>query len=152
VNFPIMKWKEVSQLSAKEFRRCTGISLAVFHQMAESVENSAAKERKHPNRGRNPQLSIEDKILLLLMYYREYRTMFHIGISYGISESLVCRIIKDTETKLLQDKRFHLPGKKALTQSGNSFEIVIIDVAETPIERPKKNNASGIRAKRKGTL
>lgn len=42
------------------------------------------------------------------MYYREYRTKFHI-VTYGISESRVCEIIKEIENILIQDKRFHLP-------------------------------------------
>jgi len=33
---------------------------------------------------------------------------------------------------------FHLPGKKVL-QVANNFEIVLVDVAENQIERPKKN-------------
>lgn len=45
----------------------------------------------------------------------------------------------DTESKLIKDTRFHLPGKKALTRPENTFELVLIDVTESPIERPKKN-------------
>jgi DNA-directed RNA polymerase specialized sigma subunit len=37
----------------------------------------------------------------MLMYYREYRTQFHIGVTYGISESRVCEIIKETECILI---------------------------------------------------
>ena len=74
--------------------------------------------------------------------------MFHISIAYGVSETMVCRIIQDMESALLQHKDFHLPRKKVLTQLGNNFEIVLIDVAETPIERPKK----GTQEKRSDTL
>ena len=147
-----MKWKEVSQLRKPSFKRCTGVTPDIFSKMVKAVEQSKAAERKHPNRGRPSVLSIEDKILLLLMYYREYRTMFHISIAYGVSETMVCRIIQDMESALLQHKDFHLPRKKVLTQLGNNFEIVLIDVAETPIERPKKNNANGTQEKRSDTL
>ena len=146
-----MKWKEVQLLSKSDFKRYTGVTPEVFHQMASAMEQSKTRQRKHPTRGRKSKLAIEDKILLLLMYYREYRTMFHIGMAYGVSEAVVCRTIKETESLLLHDKRFHLPGKKVLTRSENMFEVLLIDVAETPIERPKKNNADVIRAKRKDT-
>lgn len=146
-----MKWKDVHHLSDKHFRRMTGVNYIVFHQMADALEKANGIERKHPSRGKPSSLSIEDKILLLLMYYREYRTMFHIGLTYGISESTVCKIIRDTENKLIKDERFHLPGKKELLRVENNFEVVLIDVTESPIERPKKNSANTIVAKRNVT-
>jgi hypothetical protein len=39
---------------------------------------------------------------------------FHIGVTYGISESHVCEIIKETESILIKNSCFHLPGKKSL--------------------------------------
>ncbi|WP_197710996.1 helix-turn-helix domain-containing protein, partial [Acinetobacter baumannii] len=39
-----------------------------------------------PAKGRPPKLSIEDQILLGLSYWREYRTLFHVATSYGVSE------------------------------------------------------------------
>lgn len=110
------------------------------------------KSRKHPSRGVSPKLSYADKILLMLMYYREYHTQFHIALTYGIAESTVCEIIKEIASILIKGKRFHLPGKKALLQQGSTFEVVLVDVRETPVEQPKKSNAAIIPAKRSGTL
>jgi hypothetical protein len=42
---------------------------------------------------------------------------------------------------LIKSKLFHLPGKKALAKSEMEWEVVIIDVSEHPIERPKKTTA-----------
>ena len=123
----------------------------ILRQMSEVVTAYKTTHRKHPTRGKPPKLSWEDKILLLLMYYREYRTMEHIGIAYGISESRVCEIIQETESILISDKRFHLPGKKKLLQAENNWEVVLIDVTETPIERPKQNNAGIIQARKRNT-
>ena len=119
--------------------------------MLDSVESYKRIHRKHNSRGRPATLSFADKILLMLMYYREYRTMFHIGETYCISESRACEIIKEMEDILIQDKRFHLPGKKVLTQSENEIEVVIVDVSESPVERPKKNKKETTQAKRKDT-
>ncbi|WP_307001150.1 transposase family protein [Acinetobacter baylyi] len=42
--------------------------------------------QKHvPENGRPPKLSLEDQILLCLSYWREYRTLFHVATSYGMS-------------------------------------------------------------------
>ena len=145
-----MKWTTIQHLSPEQFKR-RGVTYEVFLLMSQALEEANFKQRKHPSRGRKSSLSIEDKILLLLMYYREYRTMFHIWLAYGLSESAVCKIIVDTESKLIKDTRFHLPGKKALTRAENKFELVLIDVTESPIERPKKNKKIITVEKRKNT-
>ena len=51
---------------------------------------------------------------------------------------------------MIKDKRFHLPGKKVLKE--NTFEVVLVDVTESPVERPKKNNEKFTQVKRNGTL
>jgi len=146
-----MFYKHIQQLPDKRFKRATGVPKEILRQMTEVVTAYKTTHRKHPTRGNPPKLSWEDKILLLLMYYREYRTMEHIGIAYGISESRVCEIIQETESILISDKRFHLPGKKKLLQAENNWEVVLIDVTETPIERPKQNNAGIIQARKRNT-
>lgn len=39
--------------------------------------------------GRPPKLVVEDQVLLTLEYWREYRTMFRLGTSWGISR-VIC--------------------------------------------------------------
>jgi hypothetical protein len=38
----------------------------------------------------------------------------------------------------MKDKRFALPGRKALLGSKTEYEVILIDASEFPIERPKK--------------
>jgi hypothetical protein len=142
-----MFYKDIQHLKPHLFKRCTGVKKEVFLLMLEVVDKYKKQQRKHPSRGTPPKLTNADKLLLLLMYYREYRTQFHISLTYGISESRVCEIIKETESILLQDKRFHLPGKKELLNLENNFEVILIDVTESPVERPKKNSETVIPAK-----
>jgi len=52
--------------------------------------------------GRPTKLSRADQLLMTLMYWREYRTEFHIAQSYGISEATVCRTIQKVENALLR--------------------------------------------------
>lgn len=87
---------------------------------------------------------------MTLEYLREYRTYFHIANSYGISESACYRNIKWIEDTVVKHPDFALPGKKALIKNDMQYEVVLIDVAESPIERPKKNKGSTTQAKRKG--
>ncbi len=97
------------------------------------------------NFGRSPKLSRADQLLLTLMYWSEYRTEFHIGLTYGVSD------IKKVEDVLIQSKQFHLPGKKALQPSNTVIEIVLVDATEQPIERPQKDKAGITAAKRSVT-
>jgi hypothetical protein len=90
------------------------------------------------NSGRPSKLSRADQLLMTLMYWREYRTEFHIALAYGISEATVCRTIQKVENVLVHSGQFRLPGKKAFQANDTVFEVVLVDVSEQPIERPKK--------------
>lgn len=145
---PCMFYEDVESLSPAHFKRLTGVKKEVFTQMLSCVDSYKSGHRKHPTRGKPPKIRNADKLLLTLMYYREYRSQFHIGTTYGISESRVCEIIREIEDILIRDKRFHLPGKKELLREGNTFEVVLIDVTESPVERPKKNSVTITQGKR----
>ena len=90
------------------------------------------------NAGRPTKLSQPDQLLVALQYWREYRTYFHIAQDWEISEATVCRIIRRVETVLMQSGRFRIPGKKHLVKGFKTPDVILIDVTETPIERPKK--------------
>lgn len=148
-----MLWKNLpSSLSKSQFQRLTGVKRRTFDKMVFIVTTVKQRRRKHPNRGHKSELSIEDQLLMMLMYYREYRTYMHIAVDYGISESQCWRIVNDLENILIQSKAFSLPGKKALVKSNIKWSVVLVDVAESPVERPKKNSAGIIQAKRRSTL
>lgn len=142
-----MLYKNIKGLSSAHFKRLTGVKKEVFAQMHDCINKHKQFKRKHPTRGKPPKLTNADKLLLLLMYYREYRSQFHIGITYGISESSVCEIIGEMESILIVDKRFHLPGKKTLLKDENQYEVVLVDVTESPVERPKKTTRQLFRKK-----
>ena len=109
------------------------------------VEILKEAERENKSRGGKANvLSMEDRLLMALEYMREYRTYFHIGTSYGISESSCYRNIIWIEGVLVKHPDFRLPGRKALQRSDIEYEVVLIDATETPIERPKKNKSAGI--------
>ena len=112
-----MRWKEVAQLKAAAFKRMVGVQRNTFDKMLSEIRKfSLPSKHKIPGnkRGPKPKLCKEDELLMLLMYYREYRTFFHIGADYGVSEAQCWRIITGTEKLLMQSGQFHLPGKKKL--------------------------------------
>jgi len=52
---------------------------------------------------------------------------------------------------LVRSKKFRLPGKKVLQASETVFEVVLVDVSEQPVERPKKAKNGITAAKRSVT-
>jgi hypothetical protein len=88
------------------------------------------------NFGKPTQLSRADQLLMTLMYWREYRTEFHIAQSYSISKATACRTIQKVENVLVRSGKFRLLGKKVLQASDTVFEVMLADVSEQPIERP----------------
>ena len=126
-----MKYVDSKNLSEPQFKRYTGISWSTFDLMIEQLKLSV------PAKGRPSKLSIEDQILLCLSYWREYRTLFHIATSYGVSEPTASRIVRHVEDCLIKSNLFNLP--KSLPEGeGIDWNVVIVDATEIPIQRPKK--------------
>jgi hypothetical protein len=140
-----MRYEQIKGLKDADFKRLTGVRRSTFEKMLEVVTEGRRAF------GRPPLLSRADELLLTLMYWREYRTQFHIGVTYGVSEATVCRVIQKVENALIKSQQFHLPGKKVLQASDLEIEVVLIDATEQPIERPQKDNASTTAAKGSGT-
>ena len=144
-----MLWKQLSAIKSRgQFQRLTGVKPGTFKKMLFIIKTVKEQRRKHPNRGKAPKLSIEDQLLMMLMYHREYRTFLHIAGDYGISEAQCWPVVTDLEDILIQSQAFRLPGKKALTKATVKWSVVLVDVGESPVERPKKNNGSITPAKR----
>ena len=141
-----MTYKKVKNLKAEDFKRLTGVHFDTFNQMVEIVKEA---EKLRKKTGRPPKLRIEDQILMALEYLREYRTFFHLGATWGINESTAYRIVQKIENILIKDPALRLPGKKRLISEDCQHETVVIDVTETPIERPKKNKRAIIAARKK---
>ncbi|WP_425972289.1 transposase family protein [Acinetobacter sp. TSRC1-3] len=126
-----MKYIDLKKLSETQFKRYTGISWSTFYLMVEQLQE------RIPAKGRPSKLCVEDQILLCLSYWREYRTLFHVATSYGVSEPTASRIVRHVEDSLIHSNLFNLP-KNLPEGEGIDWNIVIVDATEIPIQRPKK--------------
>jgi hypothetical protein len=131
-----MKYDQIKELGDDKFRRLTGVKHTTFIKMVDILQN--ADKKKKSSGGRKNKLSIEDQLLMALEYIREYRTYFHISQSYGVSESSAYKSTRWVEDTLVKHKDFALPGRKTLLKSDTDYEVILIDAAESPCERPKK--------------
>ncbi len=133
---------EKQKLNNSDFKRLCGVSKETFEKMSNEIIKA-----KLGRQGCHSKLSIPDQILLTLQYWREYRTLFHISQDWNIHESTACRIVKRiVDAKrllsvniLIKVEEFHLPSKRKLQQNETDIEVIVIDVGEIEIERPKKN-------------
>ncbi|WP_425363764.1 IS5 family transposase [Candidatus Tisiphia endosymbiont of Hybos culiciformis] len=130
------KYDQSKRLEEEEFRRLTGVKKATFNLMVNILQESEKVQKIKS--GKPHKLCVEDRLLLTLEYLREYRTYFHIATSYGVHETTALRIIRWVENVLVKSKDFALPGRKALSKSDIEYEVILVDVAESPCERPKK--------------
>jgi hypothetical protein len=140
-----MRYEEIKEWKDTDFKRLTGVKHETFNGMV------AVLDQEFPSFGRPTKLGRADQLLMTLMYWREYRTQFHIAGSYGVSEATVCRTINKVEDALVRSGKFRLPGKKVLQPSDTIIEVVLVDVSEQPIERPKKSKNGTTVAKRSVT-
>jgi hypothetical protein len=143
-----MTYEQVKNLKPEDFKRLCGVHRETFSHMVEVVKTHSPPKQKT---GRPGKLALEDQLLMTLEYLREYRTYFHIGQSWGVNESTAYRIIRRIEDTLLASRAFTLSGKKQLQKVDTKLEVVVVDVTETPIERPKKNKSDSSVGKRKTT-
>jgi len=133
------------QWSDEKFKLSVGTTKPVFRTMLEILQ--ADFDKKHEFGGSPPDLTVGDKLLITLKYFREYVTMESLAIEYNCSKSSIHRSVRWVETALAADGRFKLPGKEALKKKlqedsqddtpDGEVEEVAIDVTEHPINRPK---------------
>ena len=126
---------DINKLNDTQFKRKTGIQRKTFNKIYEILEK---KENEKNNLGARPNtLDLKTRIIMWLEYLREYRTYFHIGATYGVSESTCYRNCIWIENTLIKSKIFSLKNKYFLLN--DNIESVTIDATESPIERPKKS-------------
>ncbi len=142
----MMNYTIAQTLPDNQFKRRFGVHKETFKLMVNTLK---PHWRAVPKPGAKPKLGIEDRVLVTLEYWREDRTYFHIGSSWGVSESTVCRIVHWVEERLMHSGRFRLPGKKQLLRGFDKLAVVVLDVTETPIERPKRRQRQFYSGKQK---
>jgi hypothetical protein len=103
-----MGYGELEALSNPEFKRLSGVSRQTCNEMVELLRPHLERRGK---RGGQAKLSVEDQLLVALEYWREYRSQFHIGVSWGLHETTVGRIVRQVENVLIKCGKFRLPSQ-----------------------------------------
>lgn len=130
-----MKYWQARKLSSREFKRFCGVKRQTFRLMVRLIK---AQQKQKKKTGRPTKLIPEDQILATLQYWREYRTYFHLSKDWKIAESTVYRLVRKVENILIKSRQFSLPGKKKLLDSSTDENLIVMDVMESPIEKPRR--------------
>jgi hypothetical protein len=129
--------------SPQSFRQLTGISPAEFEkllgELAPRYAQAQAQRQDRPGRQRNPgggrkhHLALDDRLLMLLIYYRTYVTHAFLGFLFQIDQSSVCRNINPLQPLLAGI--FRIPERRVTLEAGE-IQALFFDAAEQPIQRP----------------
>jgi len=141
--------ERLSRLKETQYQGIFGVKKQTFEKMLEILE--AAYQVLHAQGGKPPKLSVLDKLVITLMYYREYRTFEHIAFDYGVSKSTICESVGWVEETLVDDEAFALPAKRVFEKHNDDIEIIVVDVTEQDIQRPKRGRKNGTRGRKSGT-
>ena len=129
------------------FTRLTGVKIDDFKEIVEKVRPDWDKlQKKKKVSGRPSQLkTLEDEILLTLIFYRFYVTHTFLGYFFNLDNSNVCRHLKKIEPLLAKN----LAINKDRTLSADELTVIIVDATEVQTQRPQKNQRNFYSGKKK---
>jgi hypothetical protein len=142
--------------SPTAFRRLTGITPAAFDgllaQLAPRHDQAEARRKDRPGRERRPgggpkrSLGLDDRLLMLLIYYRTYTTHAFLGFLFAIDDSSVGRNINPLQPLLAGI--FRIPERR-IELAGDEIRELFFDATERPTRRPKRGQREFYSGKKK---
>jgi DDE superfamily endonuclease/Helix-turn-helix of DDE superfamily endonuclease len=142
--------------SADTFRQLTGITPAAFdhllaelqprYERADARRKDRAGRRRKPGAGRKHTLSLADRLLMLLIYYRTYTTHAALGFLFGIDDSAVGRNINPLQPLLAGI--FRIPERRVELTREDLGEL-FFDATERAIPRPTRGQRAYYSGKKK---
>ena len=132
----------------KKFARMSGLKKELFDKLVQKVLEQIGKHQmKNPlsSRGKKPAMSIENKLLLMLMYYREYHTCLSISEMFGISEGYANKLVHRISRLVIKA----LPLGRKRKVGCADIKAVLIDASEQNIERPQRKQRQYYSGKKK---
>jgi hypothetical protein len=127
--------------------RLTGVKVEEFREIVAIVRLEWDKLQSQKKvSGRNSHLkTLEDEVLLVLIYYRFYVTHEFLGYLFNLDNSNICRHLQKVEPLLAKN----LGIKKDRSLSSKDLSKIIVDVTEINTQRPKKNQRKYYSGKKK---
>ena len=140
-------YEKIEKLPDKEYKLITGVTREVFHRMLEVLNRKYAEEHAQ---GGQPGLPVELRLTLSLEYWREYRSFRHMANDHQIAKTIINKAVLWVENVLSESAEFKLKDLQERFTPGaeNPIRIILVDVEEQPIERPKYNQDASYSGKK----
>ena len=139
------RFEKALEMNDDDFVRLCGFAKNTMIIMLAILREAYAA--KHKRRGRHSKLDVADMLMMACKYWREYVTFFSLANEFGVAESTAHGITVWVENVLIKSGKFGLPGKKLLT--GEGLRVILVDVTESPVERPKRGQKRWYSGKKK---
>jgi len=91
--------QRLAEFTEQDYEFTFGITRKEFAQMLEALNAAYCKE--HRRRPHFTKITMQDKLVLTLLYRREYRSMENIAAEYGVSRDTIADNIHWVERALL---------------------------------------------------
>jgi hypothetical protein len=140
----------IEKMAISKYKEIFGVEKYIFDRLLRLLEVSDTFQRKS-TAGRKPQISVLDKLVMTLQYWREYRTYRHIAFDYGVGKSTIGDAVIWVENTVIKSGFCNLKSTRELRENNSKIKIAIIDVTEQEIERPKRGRKIGTPARKSGT-
>jgi hypothetical protein len=75
-----------------------------------------------------------------------YQLFLSFNTSGGLDETNVLRNVRKVENILIKSGLFNVEGKKKVKELDSEIEVLVVDVTEHEVERPKKADAIALRS------
>jgi hypothetical protein len=135
--------ERIKKMSAGKYKEIFGVEKCVFDRLLRLLDAADTFQRKN-KAGRKSRLSVLDKLVITLMYWREYRTYRHIAFDYGVGKTQIGDAVLWVENTVIASGLCNLKSARELRDNPNKIKIAIVDVTEQEIERPKRGRKIGI--------
>ena len=141
IDFDLLKRRK------ETFARVTGVKLEYFLKIIEKIRPAWNKlQASKQCHGRNSHLkTLENEVLMALIYYRCYISHFLLGMHFNLDASNVCRHLKCIEPLIA--RAVHIKKERIL--SSEELNQVLIDATEIQTQRPKKGQRKFYSGKKK---
>lgn len=138
------------------FRQLTGLTPAAFdrllagltprYQQADARRKDRPGRKRRPGAGRKFALTLADRLLMLLIYYRTSVSHAFLGFLFGLDDSALCRNINPLQPLLAG--LFRIPERKVeLTEQ--EVRDLFFDSTECPTRRPARGQRRWCSGKKK---
>ena len=142
--------ERISKMRINKYKEIFGVEKYVFDRLLRLLELADTYQRKN-NAGRKGRLCVLDKLVITLMYWREYRTYRHIAFDYGVGKTQIGDAVLWVENTIIASGLCNLKSARELRENTTKIKIAIVDVTEQEIERPKKGQKDWYSGKKNDT-